>query len=513
MTGEPYALWARVRWISNERHERHAVEQAVRVQRPVGRRRGPAAASRARGARPLDADRRRDRLRGALSRSRAGTRRSRRRRTSPTSASSSPSTTPGYTTIHWRVRAIRDVGQFQSSSNGLPAVSYGPWSPIYTTVNARRPTDAEADRHGLERWDKAGKAGSAHQLTPGFAWTPSAPVISEGIDPGSSLYRVYIFTDKNCVNRIFTGSIVGSPAWAPRTSAARCRCPGDTKVAGRRRTAPPYLTGAGSEGSPSTPPARSVVSNETAGIQVGSTGVGNAGRGAASGAAQARCGRRPLGLGLAERPLLLDGRPGLGAAASYPPPRLPPARRRRHPRAPARRRAPPVVVLGQPSSASAPASSWLRRGAAIAYHDMAVPQDSCQAGVGMSFGKVSQPVVTSSGTPFLSGVGPDGPDRRRSGPRTPSSSPRRSRPGSPVVGATEVPDRDVAVALPVARRRSTSARRRLDRPAGDQVRRRASWYYRVRGVNENLPAGAQAMAWSTPVQVKVTGNRDRRSSK
>jgi hypothetical protein len=42
----------------------------------------------------------------------------------------------GCATIRWRMRAIRDVGQFQSSTNGLPAVSYGPWSPIYSTVNA-----------------------------------------------------------------------------------------------------------------------------------------------------------------------------------------------------------------------------------------------------------------------------------------------------------------------------------------------------------------------------------------
>jgi hypothetical protein len=33
------------------------------------------------------------------------------------------------------------------------------------------------------------------------------------------------------------------------------------------------------------------------------------------------------------------------------------------------------------------------------------------------------------------------------------------------------------------------------------------WYYRVRGFNEALPAGACAMAWSNPVRVKVTGNR------
>jgi len=32
------------------------------------------------------------------------------------------------------------------------------------------------------------------------------------------------------------------------------------------------------------------------------------------------------------------------------------------------------------------------------------------------------------------------------------------------------------------------------------------WYYRVRGVNPNLPANAQKMTWSQPVSVKITGN-------
>ena len=37
-----------------------------------------------------------------------------------------------------------------------------------------------------------------------------------------------------------------------------------------------------------------------------------------------------------------------------------------------------------------------------------MPQDECQAGDMMSFGKVSQPVVTSSGTPWVSGLAPNG---------------------------------------------------------------------------------------------------------
>ncbi|MDP9261895.1 MAG: hypothetical protein M3O89_08005, partial [Actinomycetota bacterium] len=135
----------------------------------------------------------------------------------------------GYGTIHWRVRAIRNVGQNLASTNGLPAVSYGPWSPTFTSVNApQAPGTLKTTDTVSDVWEKAGAAGRAHGLTPGFAWTPIAPVISQGIDPGSTLYRVYIFTDSHCVNRVFTGSVVGSPAFAPRTAGGPMALPGDS---------------------------------------------------------------------------------------------------------------------------------------------------------------------------------------------------------------------------------------------------------------------------------------------
>jgi hypothetical protein len=34
-----------------------------------------------------------------------------------------------------------------------------------------------------------------------------------------------------------------------------------------------------------------------------------------------------------------------------------------------------------------------------------------------------------------------------------------------------------------------------------------TWYYRVRGINPALPKGAQAMTWSKPVAIKISGDR------
>src|SRR5205085_11202443 len=98
-----------------------------------------------------------------------------------------------------------------------------------------------------DTWDKPGQPGTAHELTPGFAWRASAPVLSDIGPFGSSLYRVYISTDDHCVNTIFTGSVVGSPAFAPRTTNGPRALPQTSKDLANW-TGPPYLAGAGSEG-------------------------------------------------------------------------------------------------------------------------------------------------------------------------------------------------------------------------------------------------------------------------
>jgi hypothetical protein len=404
----------------------------------------------------------------------------------------------GETTIHWRVRAIRDVGQFQSSTNGLPAVSYGPWSPIYTTVNAPlttgslKPTDTVSDV-----WDRAGKAGSAHQLTPGFAWQPSAPVISEGIDPGSSLYRVYIFSDKSCVNRIFTGSIVGSPAWAPRTVGGPMPLPADTKVLSQDGAAPPYLTGAGAEGIALDATGQKVISNETPGAEVGSAGKTSSSSSSSpspSAASQA-----------AEVDLWDSGWPSgrfywTVVPVSVQDAKLPTTS------------VPPAPASGSSSTTTTTTTSTGSDSGSggptalpIIYHDMAVPQDSCQAGLGMSFGKVSEPVVTSSGRPFLSGVGPTGRTVAAAGANpVVFASPIAA--WQPVIGASKYQIEMSRTLYP------WHAAKAVGTPATSVVLPVTKydagvWYYRVRGFNESLPAGARAMAWSDPVRVRVTGNR------
>jgi hypothetical protein len=34
-----------------------------------------------------------------------------------------------------------------------------------------------------------------------------------------------------------------------------------------------------------------------------------------------------------------------------------------------------------------------------------------------------------------------------------------------------------------------------------------TWFYRVRGINPNLPTNSQKMTWSSAIRITITGNR------
>jgi hypothetical protein len=114
-------------------------------------------------------------------------------------------------TGYWRVRAIRVM--YGTLQNGQSRVSYGPWSPLFQT-HATPPSASQITLGGTVS-DVTGTVSEpvAHKIMPGFSW-------SGNTSGGSSyeLYRVYVFSDSDCVEPVLTGSIVGSPAWVPRVS-------------------------------------------------------------------------------------------------------------------------------------------------------------------------------------------------------------------------------------------------------------------------------------------------------
>ena len=117
-----------------------------------------------------------------------------------------------WSTVRWRVRAVRQV--LGTISNGLPAVSYGPWSPTYAATNPALTTGKLQARFAASDVVSFGWKDGAHQLMPGLTFTGDQDLTGQAWP----LFRVYAFTDKDCVNVVFRGSVVGGPAFAPRSS-------------------------------------------------------------------------------------------------------------------------------------------------------------------------------------------------------------------------------------------------------------------------------------------------------
>ena len=267
--------------------------------------------------------------------------------------------------ITWRVRAVRYVDASVGTKNGLPRVSYGPWSPTFTSVNPPSSLGTLTPNVTVsDEYVKAGAAAKPHELTPGLAWSGS-PGAVPGVTAGSPLYRVYIFTDDHCVNRVFTGSIVGSPAFAPRTKGGPLSLPQDSQDLGRWQSG--IVKIGGTEGAVYDAEGEKVLTNEDPGNAVDKSS-GSAGSAAASDTSVARVDLWDSGWP--------NGRYYWTVV--------------------------PVMALG--------IGTVLKPGdpQPIEYHDLNVPQDACEAGRLGSFGKVSKPVVAESSTPYVSGLSPTG---------------------------------------------------------------------------------------------------------
>jgi hypothetical protein len=364
----------------------------------------------------------------------------------------------GYASIHWRVRAVRYIDDADVLKNGLPRVSYGPWSKVFTTVNLPQSLATLSPSATVsDTWDKPGQPAAAHELTPGFAWSPSSPWVTTISNVGSPLYRVYIATDDHCVNIVFRGSVVGSPAFAPRTLGGPIALPQSTGPLGQA-TGPPYLiTLGGTEGRAFDAAGAEVKPNE---------GVAAAATGAAA-----------AGPALASVDLWDSGWPNGRYYWT-------------------------VVPVSIQSFGPYDAKS---NDQPIEYHDMAVPQDQCEAGYGMSFGKVSEPVVTQAGTPWVSGLAPNG-RVVASASKVPAVHDSPIVAWEPAVGAQtyEVQVSRLRYPWRTTWSTKTSATSVVLPLAKTQV---GTWWYRVRGINPALPVGAQEMSWSSPVHLRVTGDR------
>jgi hypothetical protein len=366
-------------------------------------------------------------------------------------------TNPFFTgSITFRVRAQRAL--YGEVVSGLPATTWGPWSPIYTDVQPPLSLGTLGDVAAISDVQSDSRAGRAHALTPGFVFSGDSggPMDYNGGAP-AELFRVYVATDEDCVNIVYRGAIVGSPAYAPRLTGPLQLPNGTLTVALARGDTLEH----GVEGETLMLDGSDSSTNEEVAAPAATTG-------------------------------------STGAAAGTPPAATPAAKvdlpDTAWPTGGYYWTVVPVAIEPKSSAgASAPGAS-----VPIRYRETELPQDACQSGRVMRFGKTTPPVITSSRRPFSSGLSPTG--RLVSAAR-----PTPSFYGTPLVAWESVLG---AQEYEIQWSKSANPWRPLGSlmtPATSSLLplEPGTWYYRVRGYNHSFLKRPQ-MAWSTPAALKVS---------
>jgi hypothetical protein len=315
------------------------------------------------------------------------------------------------------------------------------------------------------------------------------------------LFRVYVFSDSDCINVVYKGALVGSPAYAPRITGPLL-LPGDIKklAAARNKNLPDGAEGKVFTGDGAKVPTTEAQTPSTftptliqqqaaaAGSSSGSSSSGTSGSSSSGSGSSGSSGSgtTPPPAPKSTFPTSLTGR---GAPVDLWDTQWPTGRYYW------------TVVPAQyfievlpdaDPSAPVPANP------PIDYYEQDIAQDACAAGRIASFGKLSQPAVTSSGTPFASGLSPKGRlISAANGRPVFASTPLVA--WQPVLGASAYEVQWSRLAYPWRPEGnlftfSTSANLPL-KPGG--------WYYRVRGIDLSLPTGSAQMTWSERMRLVI----------
>jgi hypothetical protein len=445
--------------------------------------------------------------------------------------------------VRWRIRAVRAL--YGARANQLPAVSYGPWSQTYAAVNPPFMTGPLGLTSTVsDSITDVSASQAAHSLMPAFTFAGSA---ADYQNAPVELHRVYAFTDSDCVNVVFRGSPVGGPAYAPRTTgvlklpgskssiaAARIKYLEDGEVSGTRELSADGVDILSNE---SVAPAEESAEPESEETET-ETKEEEPKEGETEKTSEKES-TEESGLPVDEK----DAAPQVdlwdtewpqggyywtvvGVAAIQPDPII------------------TTLVSAVPAGATTievadgagfgsgnrlevglpPELVTIKEvdgntitlekalGAAhaagdevklspdtIFYQDTELPQDACAAGRVMRFGKMSEPAVSIAGAPLVSGLSTTG--RLTSASRT-----QALFYGPPVVAWNPAAG---AHGYEVQWSKSNDPFEPTGKPIATYATSAVlpltpgTWYYRVRGLNLTLPKEAQPLSWSDVVKVTV----------
>jgi hypothetical protein len=423
-------------------------------------------------------------------------------------------------TVKWRVRAVRAA--YGQAKNDLPSVSYGPWSSGYTSLNPGDPTAAAQDVKPLETNSDVTSTLTKprqHHLMPAFLFTGSG-------DTNAGLHRVYVFSDKRCVNVVFKGAIVGGPAYAPRTTGPLA-LPADAASLDAARNGTQALPD-GAEGQTYTADFAPVKATEAGGD---STGGATQAAGSAATGTTATTTAAPTSMGSAPKIDLWDRQwPGGRYYWTVVPVSVTPQKGATTTlstgvdvgvsqltvasssgfnagvtvtigaeSAKIASVSPNLLTLAAPLQSAHLAGATISFGGGLVYQDTQLAQDKCEAGGYSVFGKHSADPVPANQAevPFATGLSP-------SGRLLTAASKKTAFYGPPLVAWEPAP---AASSYDVEWSKTSYPWRpagHISTPATSAVLplTAGTWYYRVRGVNDSIP-GNQKMQWSPQARIVI----------
>jgi hypothetical protein len=428
----------------------------------------------------------------------------------------------------WRVRAVRLA--YGSAINDLKGATYGPWSPIYTKTTATPgPAAGPIALDGTVSDITATVTNpKAHGLMPGFYWNGNLSITGQPVE----LYRAYVFSDRDCLNPVYTGAIVGSPAWVPRMSGTLA-LPMTVKDVATARTK--VLVDGGAEPFAFSADQESVVATE--GVAASSASAASSGSSTSSGTGTTIISPSTLKNPF-ERGVVLDLWDRAWPSSAYYWTVLPvqptlTAEKSGSLGEPALAGVDKVKITGVALSSGDAISigsgsgsegefvvvsvdgetvtlnqalalghrngDVVTVGSKLEYDEIELAQDACASGrVGM-FGKVSQPVAAGGKTPYVTGLAANRRLLTASATRSPKVYGSLLAAWRPALAADSYElqwGKKAYPFKPVGQVFTASTSAMLSLNAG-------AWYYRVRGINFQLPTNARGMAWSKVQKVIV----------
>lgn len=446
-------------------------------------------------------------------------------------------------TLRWRIRALRD--DMLGRLNGVPVTQYGAWSPIYVSTN---PAVTGGQIHlGSTISDvvtNGAASDPAHRLMPAFTWTGNQSLQGAAAE----LFRVYVFTDSQCLNRVYTSAVVGSPAYSGRAFGPLSLPTTATAVTGARTSYLPDGSepqGATYDGQPLTSSEAVADAKPTTTLPLASTSPSGTTGGTTSptpsggqSASFMDWGSSKFGApvdlwdtnwpsggyywtvvpvgavspGALQTTVAAPG--GIAAATTLPVASsvgFAPGDQVTVGNAANSESVVITAVDANSISLAAPlklthgtGEPVVRTGGSIRYLDMELPQDVCAAGRVARFGVSSEPSLTGGGDAFASGLSSSGTlvSATQTGafyrpPLVAWTPALRSEAYQIQWSKTKypfVPEADPVTGAAGILTASTSYV--LPVAAG-------TWYYRVRGYDYSLPTGSQQMGWSDLAKIVV----------